>query len=432
MKFKEPKNPNYAALIVKVDKLVPLAGLDKVQGAIILGNQVIVDISVKAGDIGIYFPLECQLSNVYLSANNMYSNAEHNADKTIKGYFKENGRIRCIKFKDHKSEGLFMPIESVTKLVSSSENLHFVVGDTFDEIMGIEVCRKYIVKNYVESDKISSSRQGKSNKKESRIATGQFKFHADTQMMFRNLHKFHPDSVLSITYKLHGTSGISSYLLCNKKLKWYENILLALGVDLEINEYDYVYSSRKVIKSEVPSNPGYYKEDIWKLAHEQVQSALQKGMTFYYEIIGHLPSGKAIQGKYDYSCAKDEFVVAIYRITQTNVDGKVTEYSAKQVQEFCKKNGLNAVPELYYGKARDFYWDARVNYQTWLTRLLEKIKEAYNEKDCFLCVNKVPEEGCVVRIDGLDFNAFKVKSNRFYELETKQLDKGEVNIEEEN
>ena len=56
----------------------------------------------------------------------------------------------------------------------------------------------------------------------------------------------------------------------------------------------------------------------------------------------------------------------------------------------------------------------------------------YNEKDCFMCNNKVPEEGCVIRIDGLEFEAYKQKSERFYARETILLDKGESNIEDEN
>lgn len=49
-----------------------------------------------------------------------------------------------------------------------------------------------------------------------------------------------------------------------------------------------------------------------------------------------------------------------------------------------------------------------------------------------MCINKVPEEGVVVRIEGNDFEAYKAKSERFYARETAQLDKGELNIEDEN
>ena len=62
-------------------------------------------------------------------------------------------------------------------------------------------------------------------------------------------------------------------------------------------KYDYIYSSRKVIKNEElnPNAQHYYKEDIWGIAHEELKPFLQKGMTFYYEIVGFLPNGGSIQ-----------------------------------------------------------------------------------------------------------------------------------------
>ena len=158
-------------------------------------------------------------------------------------------------------------------------------------------------------------------------------------------------------------------------------------------------------------------------------------MTFYYEIVGFLPNGGSIQKDYDYGCESGKHAVYIYRITSTNVDGKVIEFSAKQVQDFCKKNGLNAVPELYYGYAKDLNIFTTISTSVeafnpqWSEMFLDGIKSKYNEKDCYMCANRVPEEGCVVRIEGLDCEAYKAKSNAFYERETKMLDKGEVDIE---
>lgn len=45
------------------------------------------------------------------------------------------------------------------------------------------------------------------------------------------------------------------------------------------------------------------------------------------------------------------FDIIVYRITYTNVDGKVFEFSTQQVKEFCKKYSLHSVKELYYGRA---------------------------------------------------------------------------------
>ena len=438
MNLSKPKNPNYAATVVAIKTLVQLENCDNVQAAIILGNQVIVSKEVKIGDVGIYFPLECQLSPVYLAQNNLYSRKELNRDNTQRGYFDVNGRIRCQKFRGHKSEGLFMPIASISEFLDEQDNLY--IGDEFDTLNGNLICSKYVVKTRTYNPS-TDKKSKKYRKLESKVIDNQFRFHDDTSMLYKNLHKINPNDLISITYKLHGTSGISSYVLCKKKLNIVEKLLLKLGVNIQTEVYDYIYSSRKVVKNPElnPNAQHYYKEDIWRIAHRELEAFLQKGMTFYYEIVGYLPNGACIQKDYDYGCEVGNFKIYIYRITQTNVDGKVTEYSAKQVQDFCKKNGLNAVPELYYGKASNFY-DVKILgrkksfdfEEKWRINFLEQVKKAYNEKECYMCSNKVPEEGCVIRLEKLQFEAYKAKSNAFYERETILLDKGESNIEEEN
>lgn len=446
MKIKEPKNQNYAAIVVEIKTLIPLEKCDNVQGAIIMGNQVIVSKDVKVGDIGLYFPLECALSKEYLSKNNLYrvhkNKPNLNADTNAKGgYFEENGRVRCARFLGHKSEGLFMPLNSLDFIFSYS-NGDLNLNDCFDELYGTPICSKYIVK----SNRIPGqpkNRNGKFNRKyESKLVENQFRFHSNTSMLYRNLHKIEPNSLISITYKMHGTSHISSYILCKKKLNWFEKLLIKLGVSIKTEEYDYVYSSRRVIKNNElnPIAQHYYSENIWGIAHKELEPFLQKGLSIYCEIVGYLPSGRMIQKDYDYGCEPTKHAIYIYRITSTNVDGKVIEFSAKQVQDFCKKNGLNAVPELYYGYAKDCFTNIyhlieepnNQFEQKWNEEFLVELKKKYNEKDCYMCKNIVPEEGVVVRIEGNDFEAYKAKSERFYARETEQLDKGELNIEDEN
>jgi len=436
MKLNKPKNENYAAIVVEIKKIVPLENCDNVVAAVIMGNQVIVSKDIKEGDIGLYFPLECALSKEYLSNNNLYRKPELNVDNTNKGYFEENGRIRCVKFRGNKSEGLFMPLNSLS-FASDCDGECPLIGECFDEFNGFPICSKYVVKQN-RTPGTPGSKKGRDTKKyESKLVENQFRFHQDTSMLYRNLDRIHPDDLIQISFKLHGTSGISSYVLCKRKFNWVEKLLLKLKVNIKTVDYDYLYSSRKVIKNEElnPNAQHFYNEDIWGIAHNEVKEFLQKGMTLYYEIVGFLPNGGAIQKDYDYGCEENKHAIYIYRITQTNVDGKVFEFSAKQVQDFCKKNGLNPVPELYYGYAFELYSFQNLNdpsLESWREEFLNYIKFQYNEKRCFMCKNTVPEEGVVVRIEGLDCEAYKQKSNAFYARETAELDKGESNIEDEN
>ena len=456
MKLNKPKNSNYCATVVEIKTLIPLEKCDNVQAAIIMGNQVVVSKDIKIGDIGLFFPVETELSKEYLSNNNLYRKPELNIDSKQKGYFEENGRIRCVKFRGHKSEGLFMPYESVfpflkdSPILSSEDGDILNVGDEFDELNGTLICQKYVIKTNRTPGQPGSKKSKIDKKFESKLVENQFRFHTDTSMLYKNLHRIEPNSLIQISYKLHGTSGISSYVLCKRNITKRERFgafihniytnIVTFGKNKFIitdTHYDYLYSSRKVIKNQElnPNAQHYYSEDIWGIAHKELEPFLQKGMTFYYEIVGYLPNGGAIQKDYDYGYEQGKYGIYIYRITSTNIDGKVIEFSAKQVQDFCKKNGLNSVPELYYGYAKDLFTYQNINNPSdddWRNEFLNYIKFKYNEKQCFMCSNKVPEEGVVIRIEGLEIEAYKQKSNRFYERETILLDKGESDIESEN
>ena len=248
MKIGKIKNENYVATVVKITTLLPLEGCDFVQAAIIMGNQVIVSKDAEVDTIGLYFPVEAQLSKEYLSNNNLYRKAELNVDPEKKGYFEENGRIRCVKFRGHKSEGLFMPLNSLDFIFSYS-NGDLNLNDCFDELYGIPICSKYIVKQNRTPGQPGSKSSKSIKKYESKLVENQFRFHQDTSMLYRNLHRIEPNSLISITYKLHGTSGISSYVLCKRKLNWVEKLLHKFKVNIKTEEYDYLYSSRKVIKN---------------------------------------------------------------------------------------------------------------------------------------------------------------------------------------
>lgn len=453
MKLKEPKNSNYAAIIVSIKNVVPLEGADKLHGAIIMGNQVIVDKTIGIGTVGIYFPVECALSNEYLKVNNQYRDSTLNSDNTKKGYFAENGRVKCIKFLNvHKSEGFFMPLESV--LFTGVDINDFNIGDEFDELNGIEICRKFVAKGTVKTKSNSEPKTGKNKtnvKMKNLLVDNQFRFHEETTVLYKSYNKITPNTLVHISYKQHGSSGISSYVLVKKQLKWYEKALVKLGVNIPDKEYGYIYSSGKP-KSKLPkgivgkyknNNGDYYSHDIWKESFNYLKDYLSEGLTLYYEIVGYTPGGSLIQAQYDYGCQKPSglnyefgvnYKIAIYRITHTGTDGKVYEYSPIQLQEWCKKMNLPAVYQLYYGYAKDLFKVNKLRVPAdanFGEKFMELVKELYNDKDCFMCANKVPEEGCVIRIDGINFNAYKQKSHTFLQFETKQLDKGVVNIEDE-
>ena len=197
-------NKNYAAYTVTLDNKIELEGCDNICGTMIYNTHVIISKDTQIGDIGIYFPVECQLSEEYLSKNNLFRDAELNEDTTKKGFFEKNRRIKAVKMRGYVSDGLFMPLSSLSYLGGSHADF-LTMGEAFDTIDGKEICRKYVVKlGRTPSDSNKSNKMNKKLLRHSKLIEGQMRLHVDTEQLATNLFKIKPDSIISITKKLHG------------------------------------------------------------------------------------------------------------------------------------------------------------------------------------------------------------------------------------
>ena len=147
MKLEPPKNSNYAATIVRLREGVGLPGLDNLVGLQWAGYQALVSKDgLRAGELGLMFPPEVQLSHEFASANNLYRHSNLNLDPGRTGYLEDNRRVRAIKLRGHRSDALFMPIESLQYVLQDPANVYELVeGDEFDRFQGTEICCKYVV-----------------------------------------------------------------------------------------------------------------------------------------------------------------------------------------------------------------------------------------------------------------------------------------------
>lgn len=440
MKITTPKNINYCATVVEIKEIFPLEGLDSLAATRIFDNQVLIQKDTKPGTVGLFFPVETQLSTEFLRNNNIYRNPELNLDTNHKGYFEDNGRIKCVKFRGFSSEGFFIEIDSLMSLGINPSELK--IGDEFDELNGTPICSKYVVKQ-LRTPGSGGDKNPNNQVFVSKLVENQFNFHADTANLYKNIHVLKEDDIISISDKWHGTSGISSSLLCSMPLSRMGKILSWLGFDIVNVYYDNVRSSRnRVLNDKIGMAPG--KRDFRTIADEELVPFIKNGMSIYYELVGYDENGKDIQKGYTYGFTKpvkDEkytlgkhYGIYIYRITMTNSEGYVVEFSAKQVQDWCKQNGLMPVRQLFYGKVSELY-ERLVNRQftgfddNWKTELLKAMKEYYLEKDCEFCGKGIPAEGVVLRIESTKLKVFKLKSVRFLEGESKNLTKGVEDIE---
>lgn len=233
----------------------------------------------------------------------------------------------------------------------------------------------------------------------------------------------------------------------------YRNIFPTNNEDAKIYTLSYIDSLlpgfRDWFKNQTVS-AGFYGTDIWGIVKEEIGHLIPKGWTLYGEIVGYLPDGSAIQkglGKaFDYGCAPGEHDTYIYKISVTNPDGTKVYLSDKQIQQWCNKVGLKFESTLmFYGRAEELFPMSNISIQAleegnasvfhdlegWRESFLSYLEKNYNEKDCHMCVNKLPEEGIVLRKeDAFEYEAYKLKSKRFILMESDEQEQEQTNIED--
>lgn len=420
---------NYTATVVKLTNTFELPGLDKLVGVSVFGHTCIIPKTYDLNQLYVFFPSETQLSDEFLKQNNLYRNSNLNEDMTQKGYFEENGRVKAIKLKGNISTGVVMPVSSVNKLGTGS----FHAGDEFNEVDGVFICKKYIIK-----------KNGTSGTAKAKIAkvlddfidSKLFPQHIDTEHLLKNLQRLNAFVLFTLTYKLHGTSARVAYTLVKRKLSRLEKIARWLGVNVVEEEYNYVVGSRRVVKSigfnELKNKQHYYEEDLWtRVSKELFGGKLHKGEAVYFEIIGKDYTGAEIQSGYAYGL--NEPKVYVYRISNINPNGVEVDLGFNALMVRCKELGVDHVPLIYTGSLiqylRKMGWNEELDWREFLENHL---KSTFMDAPSILD-NSVVEEGICFRSEAYPRPfTFKMKSPKFLLHEGHLADKQVSDVETTN
>jgi hypothetical protein len=475
LKISEKANPNYLAKVVKLNGLRKHSNADKLQVITIDGNNVITGLEAKDGDVWVYFPLESAINKEFLSYTNSYEDKTLNANTEIRGFFNSKGRVRAINLRNEKSCGYIVPTHSIEVWLGNDFKItEEDVNTEFDTICGKLICEKYVNREAIQQTKNTSKKNQKKLARESKLIEGQFAFHIDTPQLGKYAHHLNPYDVVHISKKLHGTSAIAGKVLCNRRLNIKDRIARFLGVKVQDTEYQLIWSSRKVVKNgnyylswqetlgrnvlfyikkpqhlindlknpatvyrnlkdwwnlinTKPAPNHYYSYDLWRDVALSLENYLTDGLTIYCEVVGYTKDGAFIQKQYDYGCKPNTFDIYIYRIVYTATSGRTFEFSTQQIKEYCNKYDLKMVPELYWGRAKDLF-DIPLDVN-WNEAFIRRLSNEYLERDCDMCVNKVPDEGIVLRREIFGIDPYKFKSFAFKLRETKQADAGEIDLE---
>lgn len=374
----------HCGYVVKVNELRKHPNADRLNIATFFGNDTCVSLDIVMGEIGIYFPVDLQLSEEFCLENHLLRKKPDGTPDT--GYMDPKKRnVTAVRLRGEKSDGLFLPLKCVVYTGINLDELN--IGDTITTLNGHEICKKYIPirKHHSADNKVNKTR-----KKKVPIAP-LFVEHADTEQLAYNMGAFKNGDLVEITLKMHGTSGRTGYLprlvdivptnvlavFCeikdrDRKLNKLQKAMIAYFDKHSKPKYDWglVSGTRRTVLDSFDG--GFYGSNEFREKHEKVfEGKLHKDETVYYEIVGFTDDGTPIMPKasnkklnnkefikqygeetvFSYGCDPDnkKSDLYVYRMTTTNEDGDVVEYTPDFMRYRCEQMGVKCVPLLWRG-----------------------------------------------------------------------------------
>ena len=374
----------HCGYVVKVNELRKHPNADRLNIATFFGNDTCVSLDVTKGEIGIYFPIDLQLSEEFCLENHLLRKKPDGTPDT--GYMDPKKRnVTAVRLRGEKSDGLYLPLKCVAYTGINLDELN--IGDTVITLNGHEICKKYIPirKHHSADNKVNKTR-----KKRVPIAP-LFVEHADTEQLAYNTNAFKNGDLVEITLKMHGTSGRTGYLprlvdivptnilavFCDiknreRKLNKLQKAMIAYFDKHSKPKYDWglVSGTRRTVLDSFDG--GFYGSNEFREKHEKTfEGKLHKNETVYYEIVGFTDDGTPIMPKasnkklnnkefikqygeetvFSYGCDPDnkKSDLYVYRMTTTNEDGDVVEYTPDFMRYRCEQIGVKCVPLLWRG-----------------------------------------------------------------------------------
>ena len=440
---------SYYAIVTILKDVRKHPNADRLQLATVFGNTVCVSMEYTEGQVGVYFPTGGQLSVAFAEANNLLRKKDAEGNN-IGGYMDPDKRnITAIKLRGEKSDGLFLPLSC---LETFGDVKKLSVGDRIDVFNGHEICVKYIPKTSARRGHVSNGNKTRNHKVP---LAPTFAEHADTEQLAYNLGAFKVGDELEFTLKMHGTSQRTGHLkvLTGYKRTLWDKLLKKQGTP--VYDWGYVSGTRRVVLDSFDG--GFYgSNEFRKQYHDFFDGKLLKGETVYYEIVGFTHDGASIMGQcsnkklndkefvkqygetttFSYGCApsplyevithtdgsteqrvlKPQSRIFVYRMTMTNEDGEVVEYTPDQVRHRCMYMGADFVPVEWSGLipenpgSKD---DPTITAGEWILKKAEQFYDGPEPLDPTHI-----REGVVVRIiNRPTFTAYKHKNFSFKVLE---------------
>ena len=392
----------YKAYITHVTNIRPAANADRLNACEVFGNTTIIDRTITEDTLVLYLPSDGQISVEFGEKNNLFRRKD-DAGNNVGGFIDPDKRnITAIRLRGNRSDGLVLPVSCLNYCFAHGDaSIELRAGDVIDGLVnGHEICCKYIPRSNTRRGTVTEGNRTRKKK----VATAPlFKEHADTEQLAYNLGAFKAGDEIEITLKMHGTSQRTGYLpvlqgykdspWCELRNAWRKmwHGLAKKKTSFEVEhegepvyDYGYVSGTRRVVLDSYEG--GFYGNNEFREQHSKVfEGKLWKGETVYYEVVGFTTSGAPIMGdvsnkklndkefikqygettRFSYGCEpnpepttmdfdgfgaahlrweKPQSDIYVYRMTMTNPDGEVVEYTPDFMRYRCEQMAVKCVP----------------------------------------------------------------------------------------
>ena len=374
----------YQAYITYVKNIRPAENSDYLNACEVFGNTTIVDKTITENMLVLYLPSDGQISVEFGEKNNLFRRKD-DAGNNVGGFIDPNKRnITAIRLRGNRSDGLVLPISCLNYCYSHNDaSIELHEGDVINGTLnGHEICCKYIPRRSNRQGHVSDG--NRTRKKKVDVAP-LFAEHADTEQLAYNLGAFKPGDEIEITLKMHGTSQRTGYLPVFKGYKRTFKDWLLRREGKPIYDWGYVSGTRRTVLDNYDG--GYYGSNEFREKHSKTfEGKLWKGETVYYEVVGFTHTSAPIMAEgnneklgkdfvnqygkttvFSYGCepfgfkvippdpkiptatpkvdfTKPQSDIYVYRMTMTNEDGAVVEYTPDFMRYRCEQMGAKTVP----------------------------------------------------------------------------------------
>lgn len=362
----------YDIYVTKIKNIKAHPNADRLNIGEAFGNGVVIGKEVNEDTLYLYLPTDGQISIEYGEKNNLFRKKDE-VGNNIGGFIDPDKRnIRALRLRGERSDGLVMPLESLSFFGDISKLRE---GDIVSTFNGHQIACKYIPKEKVPTDNLNV--KNKKGRVKDKTTYPYVCEHIDTPQLRFCMSMFKIGDIISLTEKIHGTSARHSNALCvSYKRNLFDKLFHRKGK--EIREYKYITGTRRTLLSNV--NNGFYGTHSFRINWaNRIEGKLHEGESIFAEIAGFFAPNSPIMGRGDNKKTLDqEFIKVfgntttfsygcdelsgesrffIYRMTYTAPDGYVIEYPWDLVKLRAEQMGLEVVPELdrfIYTNEEDF------------------------------------------------------------------------------